>query len=529
MSKKLENQLNIQTRPPIVVVMGHVDHGKTTLLDFIRKTKVAEKEAGGITQAIGAYEIIIPSKEELLSQANKASDFAAEARKITFIDTPGHEAFSKMRSRGAHVADVAVLVVAADDGVKPQTVEAIHHISESKIPFIVAINKIDKPGVQTDKVKKELAEKNVFVEQWGGNVPCAEISAKTGQGIDELLETILLLAEMEELKGEPQKNAEGVVIEAYLDSRRGPVATLLIEDGVFNVGDHMVIGSTVSKIKLMENFLGKKIDKAIFSQPVLVIGLAAVPSAGDEFFAEKNKSAAEQRAEEFKKQETAKPLPSPESKEIAPQASETAVTAKFLNIVLKSDVKGSEEALADILEHLDYKNVKIRLLKKDVGDVNESDVRLADLSNAVIIGFRVKVLAEIMNLIRDKKIKILAGEIIYEFIDKIRKLIDDMTGQEIVRVDLGKVQVLAIFRTEKGRMIVGGRVTEGKLERGVRAEVFRAEQKIGEGKIVGLQSDKKDVGEAGKGKECGVLFDGDTKIEVNDILLAFREEKQKTL
>ncbi|HAQ05838.1 TPA: hypothetical protein DCP13_03545 [Candidatus Azambacteria bacterium] len=262
----------------------------------------------------------------------------------------------------------------------------------------------------------------------------------------------------------------------------------------------------------------------------MVIGLAAVPSAGDEFFAEKNKTAAEQRAEEFKKQEIAKPiLPSPPKEEVAPQVGETAVTAKFLNIVLKSDVKGSEEALADILEHLDYKNVKIRLLKKDVGDVNESDVRLADLSNAVIISFRVKVGAEILNLIRDKKIKVLAGEIIYEFIDKIRKLIDDMTGQEIVRVDLGKVQVLAIFRTEKGRMIVGGRVTEGKLERGARAEVFRAEQKIGEGKIAGLQSEKKEVGEAGKGKECGVLFDGDIKIEVNDILLAFREEKQKTL
>ncbi|OGD30650.1 translation initiation factor IF-2 [Candidatus Azambacteria bacterium RIFCSPLOWO2_02_FULL_46_11] len=512
MSKKLENQLNIQTRPPIVVVMGHVDHGKTTLLDFIRKTKVAEKEAGGITQAIGAYEIAYKDKP------------------ITFIDTPGHEAFSKMRSRGAHVADVAVLVVAADDGVKPQTVEAIHHITESKIPFVVAINKIDKPGVQADRVKKELAEKNVFVEQWGGSVPCAEISAKTGQGIDELLEMILLLAEMEELKGEPHKNAEGVVIEAYLDSQRGPVATFLVEDGALNLGDYMVIGSTVSKIKLMEDFLGRKIDKAVFSQPVLVIGLAAVPSAGDEFFAEKNKTAAEQRAEEFKKQEIAKPiLPSPPKEEAAPQVGETAVTAKFLNIVLKSDVKGSEEALADILEHLDYKNVKIRLLKKDVGDVNESDVRLADLSNAVIIGFRVKVGAEILNLIRDKKIKVLAGEIIYEFIDKIRKLIDDMTGQEIVRVDLGKVQVLAIFRTEKGRMIVGGRVTEGKLERGARAEVFRAEQKIGEGKIAGLQSEKKEVGEAGKGKECGVLFDGDIKIEVNDILLAFREEKQKTL
>ncbi|KKU39344.1 MAG: Translation initiation factor IF-2 [Candidatus Azambacteria bacterium GW2011_GWB2_46_37] len=512
MSKKLENQLNIQTRPPIVVVMGHVDHGKTTLLDFIRKTKVAEKEAGGITQAIGAYEIAYKDKP------------------ITFIDTPGHEAFSKMRSRGAHVADVAVLVVAADDGVKPQTVEAIYHITESKIPFVVAINKIDKPGVQADRVKKELAEKNVFVEQWGGSVPCAEISAKTGQGIDELLEMILLLAEMEELKGEPHKNAEGVVIEAYLDSQRGPVATFLVEDGALNLGDYMVIGSTVSKIKLMEDFLGRKIDKAVFSQPVLVIGLAAVPSAGDEFFAEKNKTAAEQRAEEFKKQEIAKPiLPSPPKEEVAPQVGETAVTAKFLNIVLKSDVKGSEEALADILEHLDYKNVKIRLLKKDVGDVNESDVRLADLSNAVIISFRVKVGAEILNLIRDKKIKVLAGEIIYEFIDKIRKLIDDMTGQEIVRVDLGKVQVLAIFRTEKGRMIVGGRVTEGKLERGARAEVFRAEQKIGEGKIAGLQSEKKEVGEAGKGKECGVLFDGDIKIEVNDILLAFREEKQKTL
>ncbi|KKU22244.1 MAG: Translation initiation factor IF-2 [Candidatus Azambacteria bacterium GW2011_GWC1_46_13] len=331
MSKKLENQLNIQTRPPIVVVMGHVDHGKTTLLDFIRKTKVAEKEAGGITQAIGAYEIAYKDKP------------------ITFIDTPGHEAFSKMRSRGAHVADVAVLVVAADDGVKPQTVEAIYHITESKIPFVVAINKIDKPGVQADRVKKELAEKNVFVEQWGGSVPCAEISAKTGQGIDELLEMILLLAEMEELKGEPHKNAEGVVIEAYLDSQRGPVATFLVEDGALNLGDYMVIGSTVSKIKLMEDFLGRKIDKAVFSQPVLVIGLAAVPSAGDEFFAEKNKTAAEQRAEEFKKQEIAKPiLPSPPKEEVAPQVGETAVTAKFLNIVLKSDVKGSEEALADI-------------------------------------------------------------------------------------------------------------------------------------------------------------------------------------
>lgn len=507
------NTNNLQSRPPIVVVMGHVDHGKTTLLDFIRKTKVVEKESGGITQHIGAYEIIYKDKP------------------ITFIDTPGHEAFSKMRSRGAKVADVAVLVVAAEEGIKPQTLEALHHINESKTPFVVAINKIDKPQAQIDKVKKELAENNVLIESWGGKIPSVEISAKTGQGVDELLEMILLISEMEELKADSSKNAHGVVIEAYLDSRRGGVATLMVMDGVMRRGDYIVIGSVLSKIKIMEDFLGRSIDQAVFSQPVLVVGLEAVPGAGDEFFIEKDKTAGEKRVLEFKQKEAVHPVvaPAPQSMSesiVVSENEENAPVEKILNVVLKSDVKGSEEALAGMLESLVHKGVKIKFLKKDVGDINESDARLADLSDALIIGFRVKIALGILNLIRDMKIKILTGDIIYEFVDKIKIIIDKILGPQIVRVDLGKVQILAIFKTEKSRMVVGGRVTEGKLEKGAKFEIFRGEEKIGEGRITGLQSDKKEVGLVAKGKECGVLFEGETKVKVGDILLAYKQEKE---
>ena len=501
MVNKLEEQekSNLQSRPPVVVVLGHVDHGKTTILDFIRKTKIAEKESGGITQHIGAYEIEHPLKG------------SAQAKKITFIDTPGHEAFTAMRSRGAKVADIAILVVAAEEGIKPQTKEAIAHIKKAGIPLIVAINKMDKPEANPDKVKGELAKEDILVESMGGKVPSVEVSAKTGKGIEELLELILLLAEMEELKGDTIKPGEGVVVEAYLDSKRGPTATLLLREGVIKKGDIVGTRSTSGRVKILEDFQGKDLIIALPSMPCIVIGLEKVPQVGEKF-------------EVFSDTESAqKYIEKKERKEKSSQVIFTEEGKKILNLILKADVQGSLEAIEQILKELPQEKVLPRILKQEVGEVNEGDVKLAKTGAAKILGFRVKITPSANVVAERDNIKIITFDIIYELAQGVRQLMEKMLIPEKIRIDLGKIKTAVIFKTDKTRQIIGGRVTEGEVKKGAMIEVLRGGEILGKGKVINLQKNKKDADKAIKGDECGLLYEGEAKIEEGDILQIYEQ------
>ncbi|MCD6271070.1 translation initiation factor IF-2 [bacterium] len=482
-------------RPPIVVILGHIDHGKSSLLEAIKDLKITQKEAGGITQHIGAYQI------------------EHKGEKITFLDTPGHEAFWAIRSRGAKVADIAILVVAADEGVKPQTVEAIKCIKEANIPTIVAINKIDKPEANPVKVKQELAKEGVLVEGFGGDVPVVETSAKTRQGVDELMEMILLVAQMENLKADLQKTPEGVVIEAYLDPKRGPTATLIVKEGILKEGDVIATKSVVGKARILEDFRGKRIKEAYPSQPVVVIGFEEVPIVGEQF--RKFASLEEAREQVVKeKKETKRTIVEPGK--------------KILNLIIKADVLGSLEAIETVIERLPQSEVILRVLKSDVGDVNEEDVALAISGEAKILAFRVKNTPQAERLARDKGVKIFHFEIIYDLAQKIRELIREIVESEVVREDIGQLRVLVVFRTEPNRQIVGGRVIKGEFIKGAKVEIFREEKKIGQGKILNLQKEKKDIEKGQEGDEIGILYEGGAKIKEGDILKAFIE-KRKTI
>lgn len=495
--KKREN--NFQPRPPVVVILGHVDHGKTSILDYIRKAHIAEKEAGGITQHIGAYQIEHQDKS------------------ITFIDTPGHEAFSAMRSRGAKVADIAVLVVAAEEGIKPQTKEAIKHIKKLGLPLIVVLNKIDKKEAQPEKVKRELQEAKIIVESLGGQVPSVNISAKTGQGIDELLEMINLLAEMEELKSQPEKPASGVIIESYLDHLRGPTATLLVKNGILKKNTDIIgTASACGRVKVMEDFQAQAIQEAGPSTPVIVTGFNQVPQIGEKFDVFENAEAAQNKIE----QKAAKRKEDKEVFFITPDK-------KVLNIILKADVRGSLEAIRESLRTIPSEEVVLRILKAEVGEINESDIKLAQSGQAKIIGFRIKVNSKIQQIAEQQKIKILTFEVIYELIQKVRELLAGLLAPEIIKNVLGQLKVLALFPAKKGRQIIGGKVISGQIKRGAFIEVTRNNQKTGQGKLIQLQHNKKDVEEVAKGQECGIMFEGQATIEKGDILEVYEEERKK--
>lgn len=492
---------NLQVRPPIVVVLGHVDHGKTTLLDTIRKTSVVEKEAGGITQHIGAYQI---------KHNNKL---------ITFIDTPGHEAFSQMRSRGAKVADIAVLVVAAEEGIKPQTKEVISYVKEEKIPVVIALNKTDKPQANPEKIIGELEKEGLVAEERGGQIPSVKISAKEGTNINELLEMILLLAEMEELKTDFQELANGVVIESYLDSKRGPTATFLVLEGVLNIGQWVVCGNTYGKIRILENFQGKQIKEAVPGSPIIVIGLNNVPIVGEKFEIVKDEETAKKKTKEASVAEKIEP------------SQEDIESKKQLNLILKADVQGSLEAIKDNLVKMDLEGIGLNILKAEVGEVSESDIKTAYPANALIMVFRTKIPTDISNLAKRSGVKLRSYEVIYELFEAIRKEAAKLLEPEITKEDLGKLKVLGIFRREKSRMIVGGKVIEGKLVNKTSLDVIREvegeKKKITSGKIVQLQHNKKDMPEVEKGREAGILYEGEPIIEEGDILEVYREEKKK--
>jgi len=497
MTKK-QTKKNTQTRPPVVVIMGHVDHGKTSILDYIRKTKVAEKESGGITQHIGAYQV------------------EHQGKQITFIDTPGHEAFYAMRSRGAKVADIAVLVVAADDGVMPQTKEAVKHVKRAGIPMIVAVNKIDKQNADPARVKKQLLEAEVVVEEFKGDIPSCEVSATTGQGIDDLLDIINLVAEVEELRGNMEGNARGAVIEAELNSKRGPTATFLVKEGLLKINDIVATSSTVGRVKVMEDFSGRVVSSAGPGIPVRVVGLEKVPQVGEKFVIKDSIEEAEARV--LTKQRKLK-----QEREVLDFGGDK----KVLNIVLKADVQGTLEAVHDLLRGIQGEEVIFRVLAQSTGEIVESDIKLASNAKALIVGFRIKVDRSAERFARQMKVEIVISDIIYELVEGVRAKVSEILAAKVEDVDVGELKVLVIFRTEKSRMIVGGKVGDGELKRSAKLRVLRGGEVVGEGRIAQLKIRDKVVEKVEKGQECGVLFEGPTRIEVGDILQAHERRETK--
>jgi translation initiation factor IF-2 len=497
---KNENKDKLQTRPPVIVVMGHVDHGKTKLLDAIRKTNVVAGESGGITQHIGAYQV------------------ERKGQKITFIDTPGHEAFTAMRSRGAKVADIAILVVAADDGVKPQTVEAFHIIEAAKIPFLVAINKVDKEGIDINRVKQELSTQlNVIPEDWGGKTICLPVSALIGQGIDELLDMVLLTSEIEShnLKANPESTAIGTVVESNIDKGAGPVATVLIQNGTLKISDQLCFNGVIyGKVKALKNYKGESMESAGPSTPVQVLGLKILPIVGDVL------EVGDGEKVRIKKIN---------SKNLSNQSdiplSETDIDSLKLNLIIKSDFLGSAEAIEESLMKINTKKIKVKIIYKGLGNIGESDIRRAEAENAQIVGFNVKLQPQIEDLIRENNIKVNIFNIIYDLIKYVKNEMRDIYKPEIIRKDLGKLKVLAIFRTEHNSQILGGKVIEGKVEEDSLVDIWRNETFIGNGKISRLQAGKQDVRIVENGQECGIKYDGSSIIQVNDVISFYKEEE----
>jgi len=490
--KDKNKQLGLVSRPPIIVVLGHVDHGKTSLLDYIKKTKIAEKESGGITQHIGAYEIEVKDK------------------KITFIDTPGHEAFSKIRSRGANVADVAILVVSADEGVKQQTKESLKDIISAQIPFIVAITKIDKEEANLEKVKNGLSEAGILLEGRGGDVPFIGVSSKTGEGIEELLELILLLSEMQELKANPDNQASGVIIESNLDRSRGNTASLIITDGTLRLKEDIVADQIGGKVKILEDFQGKSISEATFSSPVKVIGFEKSVPVGAKFLAGGTKDKITDLIEELKIS----------GKELGDKDSKIKIP-----LIIKSDTSGSGEALEQVIAQLGEKNGWLFwLLRNEAGDISGSDFKIVPLGKTIIIGFRVRKKPEINSIIlTNKNLLLIEGEVIYEIEDKVRKLVENEFVKKPTEELLGKLEILAIFNSIKGNQLIGGKIIEGSVQNKIRFRLLRGEEIISQGKILNLQKNRIDVLNVNKGQEGGLIIDCPEKVEKGDFLVFFRK------
>lgn len=492
---------NLSPRPPIVTILGHVDHGKTTLLDTIRKTSVASGEAGGITQHISAYQV------------------KKHREHITFIDTPGHEAFAAMRKRGLSIADIAILVVAADDGVRPQTKEVIEYLKEHKLPVIVAINKIDKPDAKPERVKQELAEHGILFEEWGGDTMCTEISAKNNINIDKLLENILLVAEVEEFKADAKRDGLAVVLESHLDPQKGPVATALVRTGSLKVGQDIIAGSAFGRIRRIEDFTGRSLEVAGPSVPATLYGFGTTPQVNDVVQVVSGKSLARLRSKEALLKDSTK------SKTARIQDEDADI--KKLSVILKADVQGSLEAIEQILSTIKSDEVALEIISSGVGSITESDVRIAESSDALIIGFNSQPTPVAKRLAEMSNIEIESYNIIYKLVEALKDKLAALLPPEIVRTDNGRLSVLAIFKTGKRDMIVGGRVSEGKIERGSLIEIKRGEEIVGKGRMLNLQQNKQNVNEVGQGNECGVVFEGNVKIQEGDTLICYKEEEKK--
>lgn len=505
-----EKEENLKKRPPIITVMGHVDHGKTSLLDAIRKSKVTEKEAGGITQHIGAYTVTV------------------NGEKITFLDTPGHEAFTAMRARGAQITDIVILVVAADDGIMPQTREAINHCKAAGVPMIVAINKIDRPGANPDRVKQELTEHGLVAEDWGGDTVCVNVSAKTHENLDSLLEMVLLTAEMQELTANPNRRAKGTVIEAKLDKGRGAVASLLVQNGTLHVGDSIIVGSTYGRIRAMFDDKGKKIKSAGPSIPVEVLGLSEVPSAGDRFNVVKDEKTARSMAETRKDKIKVEQLSSNHRvslEDLYSQIKEGKI--KELPVVVKADVQGSVEAIKSSLEKLSTDDVKVRVIHGGVGAITETDVILAAASNALLIGFNVRPDNNASVAAERESVDLKTYRIIYDAIEDIKSAMIGMLDPDYKEVILGKAEVRMTYKISNVGTIAGGYVLDGKLVRNCDVRVIRDGIVIFESTLGSLKRFKDDVKEVNTGYECGFTVDRFNDIKEGDIIEAFTVEAVK--
>ncbi len=496
---------NLKVRPPVVTVMGHVDHGKTSLLDAVRQTKVAAGEAGGITQSIGAYVV-----EE-------------KGRRIVFLDTPGHEAFTAMRARGAQVTDVAVLVVAADDGVMPQTVEAISHIKAAQVPIVVAINKIDKEGANPDRVKQALSEQGLVPEEWGGQTVMVPVSAKQKKGIPELLEMILLVADLQDLKANPAKLAAGTVIDAHLEKGRGPVATVLVQSGTLRIGDNLVVGHIFGKVRALLDDLGRKMKEAGPATPAVVTGLPDVPTAGDIFQVVSSEKVARtiagQRAEQYRVATLAQTRRITLA-DLSAQVGKGAV--KDLNLVLKADSNGSVEALKGSLLKIQDPQVQIKIVFEGVGPVSESDILLAAVSNALVIAFNVKSDALAQKAAEREKVDIRSYDVVYNVTNDIERAIKGLYEPTFVQIWEGRAEVLTPIKIPKLGIIAGSRVLDGKITSGSTAKVLRDNKAIHEGKIEGLKRFKDDVHEVLSGLECGIRVDGYQEFQQGDVIESYQ-------
>jgi len=497
-------------RKPVVTVLGHVDHGKTSLLDSIRSAKVTDGEFGGITQHIGAYQVDVNNKQ------------------IVFLDTPGHEAFTAMRARGAQVTDIAVLVVAADDGVMPQTIEAINHVKAAQVPIMVAVNKIDKPEANPDRVKQQLSEHALISEEWGGDTIFVNVSAITGDGIEELLEMILLLAEVGELKACPERTARGTVIEAKLDRGRGPVATVLVQDGTLSVGESLICGSIAGKIRAMNNDRGERIKSAGPSTPVEILGLNDVPLAGDSFQVVGDDKVARQVAEKraAKLKEASRRVQRVTLDDLFKQIQEGEV--KDLNLILKADVQGSLEAVQDALNKLSLEEVQIKIIHTGVGAINESDIMLASASNAIVIGFNVRPDANARRLAEQDQVDIRLYRVIYEAIEDIKNAVTGLLKPIMKEVILGQAEVREVFKVSRLGNIAGSYVIEGKITRNAMIRVIRDGTVVHDkGKIDSLKRFKDDVKEVLTGYECGILLENFNDLNEGDIIEAYTMEQVK--
>jgi translation initiation factor IF-2 len=510
-----ENKDNkIISRPPVVVVMGHVDHGKSTLLDYIRKTNVVDCEAGGITQCISAYEVMHPEGKQASYGAGKD-----ENKKITFLDTPGHEAFSKMRERGAEVADIAILVVSAADGVKMQTIEAWKTIQESKIPCLVAINKIDKPDANIEKTKTELAEHEIYLENYGGKIPFVEISAKAGTGVDNLLSLILIIAEMEDLTGDSSEDASGFVVEVNLDSRRGIMATLLIKNGSIKKGMTVVVEGSICSTRIIENFLGKNIDNATFSSPIRIVGFDKMPRVGAQFKTFKKKSDAEEYAENWQEK-----LPSAKGGQASPKTEGNS--KKIIPIILKADVSGSLEAIekeiAKIKTKTEVQNAEFRIVARGIGPISESDIKgVTSGEDVLVIGFNVKADKSAIEMAQKRGITISFFEIIYKMTQWLEEQMEEKRPKIETIETTGQAKIIRAFSRTKERQIIGGKVTSGQIKLNGTVRIMRRDFEIGRGKIVNLEKSKTKVSVVEEGNEFGMMLESKIEVVSGDVIESF--------
>ena len=502
-----DDEADLMIRPPVVTILGHVDHGKTSLLDYIKNSKVADGEAGGITQHIGAYQV------------------ESNGNPITFLDTPGHAAFTAIRARGARVTDIAVLVVAADDGIMPQTLEAINHAKAAEVPIVVAINKMDLPGADPERVKRQLSEQELLVEDWGGDIISVDVSATTGDGIGNLLESLLLVAEIGELKANPNKPANGVVIEAKLDRKRGPNTTVLIQDGTLNVGDFIVAGSAYGRVKAMNNDQGKPVQSVLPGYPAEVLGFGSVPEAGDQLSVALNEREGRSMAEaagkaQFSQAAQGRALT---LEEVVNQIDSDEI--KELNLVIKADVQGSVEAVRGALEGLVDEDAKVRVLHTGSGAVTESDILLASASEAIVISFSIGSEPSAEKLADRMGVEIRHYNIIYQLIDDVEKALHGMLDPVYTEVIVGRAEVREIFEGRRGTQIAGCRVTEGRMVRNGDVRVVRDGQIVQDGVITSLRHFREEVNEMNAGTECGIILQGFNDYQEGDVLEVHRQER----